>query len=268
MSRQPENRIQKGWLAGLTVLLALSLACSTDSPTAPDQVAPPGPAPAFNAWVITVSVDPEEILVGSPDPALVAVRVESRDVPGAVPPSGTTMVVSTSLGELVEPGSEAQTAAVIIDRGRASVFLFAGEFAGPGTVSAQLEGSVGRRGFAVVNEEVPVDPFILGISPNTGPASGGTRVTITGTAFAPPLRVLFGDKLATVVSATETNIVAVTPPGDIESEECDDDGDTVNGSKSFDTPVQVSVENSDGTLETLDNAFTYTVPNSGVCVND
>jgi hypothetical protein len=214
-----------------------------------------------------VSVSPEELFVNAQDPAVVTVRVTSRDQPGLVPPSGSTLVMSTSIGDFSEAGSGLQSLAALLDQGRASAFLFAGAFAGRGTVSAQLEGSVGRQSFTVVVDDPPT-PFILGVSPNTGPAGGGTRVTITGTGFDPPLRVLFQDKLAAVRSATTDTIVVTTPPADIVAQDCDDDGDGINGTKEEDLPVQISVENAIGTTETLPNAFTYTVPNAGVCVGD
>lgn len=266
MSRLQSKRLHF-LVASSVCLLVLFVACSTDSPTAPEQVPSPGPSPGPNTWSINVSVVPSSLTIGAEDPALVTARVQSRDT-GASPPNGTTMVLSTSIGEFGESGSGLQTLAVVIDQGKVQAFLFAGGFAGIGTVSAQLEGSVGRGTLSVVPEEVPVNPFILSVSPNTGSVAGGTSVTITGTNFNPPLRVFVGSKLATVRSASESTIRITTPPGDVTIESCDDDDDGVVGQRQTDTPVPISVENSDGTKETLNNAFTYTVANSGLCVGD
>ncbi|OPF75582.1 hypothetical protein VT50_0224465 [Streptomyces antioxidans] len=57
-------------------------------------------------------------------------------------------------------------------------------------------------------------PTLTGISPSTGPASGGTTVTLTGTNLLNATAVRFGAVNATsftVVSATQ--ITAVSPPG-------------------------------------------------------
>jgi hypothetical protein len=55
-------------------------------------------------------------------------------------------------------------------------------------------------------------PTVTAISPTSGPTSGGTTVTVTGTNFTGATKVLFGGVPATsftVVSATE--IKAVSP---------------------------------------------------------
>jgi hypothetical protein len=58
-------------------------------------------------------------------------------------------------------------------------------------------------------------PVVTGISPGTGPAAGGTKVTITGTGFTGATHVTFGPaapaRSYTVNSAT--SITAITPPG-------------------------------------------------------
>jgi hypothetical protein len=55
-------------------------------------------------------------------------------------------------------------------------------------------------------------PAVTSISPSSGPITGGTTVTITGTGFTGATKVAFGDVAATsftVVSSTE--ITAVSP---------------------------------------------------------
>ena len=57
-------------------------------------------------------------------------------------------------------------------------------------------------------------PIVTGLSPTSGPAAGGTTVTITGSGFAAGATVKFGSKAAknvTVVSAVQ--ITAVAPAG-------------------------------------------------------
>jgi IPT/TIG domain len=55
-------------------------------------------------------------------------------------------------------------------------------------------------------------PTVTGVSPNSGPAKGGTQVTITGTNFASGATVTFGGTAATnVVVASSTSITATAP---------------------------------------------------------
>jgi hypothetical protein len=56
-------------------------------------------------------------------------------------------------------------------------------------------------------------PFVKGISPNSGPSTGGTVITITGQGFAGATEVDFGDPPATNVSCTPTQCTATSPPG-------------------------------------------------------
>ncbi|HEX5741910.1 MAG TPA: IPT/TIG domain-containing protein [Pilimelia sp.] len=57
-------------------------------------------------------------------------------------------------------------------------------------------------------------PTLTSISPGTGPAAGGTAVTITGTGFTGVTDVRFGNQSSPGVTVTgPTQILAVTPPG-------------------------------------------------------
>ncbi|WP_221179443.1 beta strand repeat-containing protein [Streptomyces botrytidirepellens] len=79
-------------------------------------------------------------------------------------------------------------------------------------------------------------PVLSGVSPNQGPAAGGTSVTLTGSGFTGATAVRFGSVNAssfTVVSSTQ--ITAVAPPGSA-------------------GPVQVTVTGPGGTS----NGVTYT----------
>src|SRR5207237_4021689 len=68
----------------------------------------------------------------------------------------------------------------------------------------------------------PPFPVVASVTPGSGPAAGGSVVTISGSKFdlpagfaciAPcPARVFFGEAEATVTEAGSSTIVAVTPP--------------------------------------------------------
>jgi len=63
-------------------------------------------------------------------------------------------------------------------------------------------------------------PTVTSVTPNTGPTTGGTAVTIKGTNFVAPATVSFGGEPATgVVVVNLTTITAVTPsnsPGPVD----------------------------------------------------
>jgi uncharacterized repeat protein (TIGR01451 family) len=86
-------------------------------------------------------------------------------------------------------------------------------------------------------------PTITSINPNSGPAAGGTSVTITGTNFKSGATVTFGGKPGTsVVVVSATRITAVTP--------------TMTAG-----PVNVVVTNPDG--QSANVGFTFTANSKG-----
>ena len=253
---------RNGLLASVALVLILGvLGCSVDSPTAPDQVASDPPNAGADSWKISLNVSPGELAAGSDVPATVKVSVESR-TDGSSPPNGTTMTLSTSLGDFEAAGSGVKSVGVSLYKGDASALLFAGDVAASGTVTARLGGSEKRDDFRVLGS---VEAFITSVVPNEGSESGGTRVTIHGVGFVEPLRVQFGEVYGTVVSVESDSVVAITPrtpQGFLEDStiECG------NGGKQYvRKPVNVSVELATGGDAVLDNGFFYT-PDNKQCI--
>ncbi len=84
-------------------------------------------------------------------------------------------------------------------------------------------------------------PTVSSVSPNNGPATGGTAVTITGTNFAAGATVTFGTAAATnVVVVSSTSITATSPAGSAGA-----------------VTVTATVNGQSGSLT---NGFTYVVP--------
>ncbi|UKY48533.1 IPT/TIG domain-containing protein [Streptomyces inhibens] len=79
------------------------------------------------------------------------------------------------------------------------------------------------------------------ISPNQGPSSGGTSVTITGTELGTTQSVTFGGIAANFTVVNDTTIVAVSPAGPAGT-------------------VDVAVTTTGGTVVTLADAFTWIAP--------
>lgn len=91
----------------------------------------------------------------------------------------------------------------------------------------------------------PPAPTISSINPATGPTTGGTAVTITGTNFQSGATVTIGALPATNVTVVSaTSITALTPLGPISQQ----------------LAVDVVVTNPDSTKGTATGAFVYTVP--------
>lgn len=57
----------------------------------------------------------------------------------------------------------------------------------------------------------PANPVVTGVAPNTGPDSGGTSVTVTGTDLAGATAATVGGTLAAITSNTGTTVVLTTP---------------------------------------------------------
>ena len=57
-------------------------------------------------------------------------------------------------------------------------------------------------------------PAVTGVSPGSGPSTGGNTVTVTGTGFTGASAVAFGTVPATSFTVnSDTSITATVPPG-------------------------------------------------------
>jgi IPT/TIG domain-containing protein/HYDIN/CFA65/VesB family protein len=96
---------------------------------------------------------------------------------------------------------------------------------------------------------VQLTPTIATLSPTSGPINGGTRVTIFGEGFQPPVQVFFGSAEAQVVSVDFGQIIVVAP---------DARSTNPNGSGTVTGPVAVSVVNiNSNTRATSPQQFRY-----------
>ncbi|PYP89132.1 MAG: hypothetical protein DMF61_03970 [Blastocatellia bacterium AA13] len=85
-------------------------------------------------------------------------------------------------------------------------------------------------------------PSVTSVSPNSGSASGGTAVTISGSNFVAGASVTFGGTAATGVTVVNGTTITATTPAHAAG------------------AVTVTVTNSDGQSGSLTNAFTYSTP--------
>jgi hypothetical protein len=102
---------------------------------------------------------------------------------------------------------------------------------------------------AVTFRSERLTPVLFSITPNSGPVTGGTRVTLVGEAFQEPVQVLFDTAEARVLNVKYGEILVETPAG----------RDTApDGSGPVLGPVNVTVRNLNSqTSSTLTAGFNY-----------
>jgi hypothetical protein len=222
-------RQRKYLFALLAILTLLFAGCKAESPTAP-PVNSGGtgsgsgtPPPAGSSVVITASnLTP---VAGSVSAITVTVTQNNNPVP-----NGTAVELETTKGKFVDPatGTDLGTATLLTTNGGKVVVNLTSDSAGAATVRAVVNNVAST--LTVNFQTAPIDtgnpgngttPTISSISPTFGTPAGGQPVTITGTNFRAPVRVLFdfgapiGTKEAFVTSVTPTQITVVTPAVDL-----------------------------------------------------
>src|SRR5262245_61062498 len=165
--------------------IVAATACNSSNPVAPDPPPPTGNSP----FTITVTASPSTLSTGATTPATITVAVQAGS--GAAPADGTSVAVSTSLGNF---GTNSQGTAITLTTltlsgGRATTSLFAGSTNGTAQVLAQI-GQIAGQVAVSIQTAVPVPFFLTAISPNFGSQAGGQVVTITGSGFQTPVRVV------------------------------------------------------------------------------
>ncbi|MGW2253189.1 IPT/TIG domain-containing protein [Kitasatospora sp. NPDC001660] len=117
--------------------------------------------------------------------------------------TGTGLATATA----VHFGANIATPTVISD-GVITVAVPAGAAVGSVGVSVTTAGGT-NNGFTYTYVDVPT---VASFAPGSGPASGGTAVTITGTSLSSTQSVTFGGHPAPFVVISDTTVAAVAPP--------------------------------------------------------
>lgn len=237
-------------------LLALTLGgCESDSPTAPSQQAAASPTDvASSTWKITVTSSPNNFStqdLAESTRATVTIQA-NRTSDNSPAPNNSTALLTTTAGTLSNIDGTVTGASIPVSfnsTGRASAILdVAGLTAQTLRLEAQIEGSFGDALVQLADSESTA-LFIESVSPNNGPPAGGTTVTIRGTGFDEPVRVLFGGLNAEVLSTSPTRLTVMTPQTTLAAGETSVVDVTVN--INVNDPVDAPASDS------LPNAFTY-----------
>ncbi|MFN0095547.1 MAG: IPT/TIG domain-containing protein [Dehalococcoidia bacterium] len=135
--------------------------------------------------------------------------------PTSGPASGGTVVTIYGGGftgaSHVEFGGTVVTATVIND----STIRVVSPAGTPGVTDIRVVTPAGKSP-DTVNDNYTytgVVPAVTGLSPSSGPDSGGTVVTINGLGLAGATQVLFGSIVVTPISVSSTSVVAIAPAG-------------------------------------------------------
>ena len=218
---------QRKYLFALLAILALFAACKGESPTAPPLNSGGGtgtggtPPPAGSSVVITASnLNPA---AGSFTALTITVTNNNQPVP-----NGTAVELSTTRGTFQDPVTKTSLGSATLlttNNGQVLVNLTSSE-AGPALVRAVVNNVAAQ--ITVTFAVAPVDnggggtaPVISNIDPTFGTPAGGQIVTIKGSNFRAPVRVLFdfgapiGTKEAFVTSVTPNEIKVITPAVDL-----------------------------------------------------
>jgi hypothetical protein len=179
--------------ATITANTATSVTSTSGSGTVPVTVATPG----------GTSNPLSFFYVGAP--------FKSALSPGSgVTAGGNTVTINgtgLSTATAVRFGTATATPTVVND-GQLTVTVPAGAAAGPVGVSVTTAGGT-NNGLSYTYVD---GPTIGTLNPNSGPPSGGTVVTITGTGFTTTQSVTFGSTPAPFTVVNDTTLSVVTPP--------------------------------------------------------
>ncbi|MGB6834128.1 MAG: IPT/TIG domain-containing protein [Candidatus Acidiferrum sp.] len=180
--------------------------------------------PAGTAGPVTVTVtNPtgQGGSLGSGFTYVTGLTVSSVSPSNGAPAGGTAVTITGTdfaSGATVTFGSAAAASVVVVSATEITATTPAGT-AGAVTVTVTSGAQNGTlpNGFTYV-----IPPTVTGVSPNSGPTTGGTAVTVTGTNFAAGATVTFGagrqggdgtGDATNVVVVSSTKITATTPAG-------------------------------------------------------
>jgi hypothetical protein len=182
------------------------------SPSTLTATAPPLAAGSVDVTVtnsIATSADTLNDLYASGSPSVTAID------PDGGPDSGGTTVSITGIG-FVPDATVAfgfvPAAAVQVESGTHITAIAPASFTGSADIRVTNgQGTSDKHGADVY---IYGPPSVVAISPSSGPVTGGTSVTVTGSGFTADAKVIFGFNSApTVTVQSSTSLVVIAPPG-------------------------------------------------------
>jgi uncharacterized protein YhjY with autotransporter beta-barrel domain len=206
-------------LTGATAVKFGAVAATAFTVNSDTQVTATSPAGPAGAVDVTVTTSAGSSATGAADKftyAASGVPVVSALTPAGGPPVGGTSVVIAGSGftgaTAVKFGTKAASAFTVNSDSQVTAVAPSGT---AGVVDVTVTTSAGTSATGAADRfTYAAAPAVLSVSPTTGPAAGGTTVTLTGSGFTGVTAVTFGTAPATsftVVNASR--ITAVSPAG-------------------------------------------------------
>ena len=220
MTTLRQNRV----LLGLIALLLMFAACKGESPTAPTTTPPPTGGGGTSGGGTSGTTVTLSVANNAPAVSATTVLTATVTINGAAAPNGTAVEFSTTAPGIFIDTNTSTT--IRTTTGGVATATLTSATAGAVTVTARV-GTAAKN--ATVNFAAAVtppvtpssSPTITSVTPTFGKPQGGDVITITGTNFRGPVRVLFDTGSGTtpregfVSSVTPTQIVVVSPAVDL-----------------------------------------------------
>jgi autotransporter-associated beta strand protein len=174
---------------------------------------PEGASLTISGFPFTISYANNDVVLTASSAAPTVTGISPTSGPAA---GGTTVTITgTALtgATAVNFGTTAATGVTVVN----DTTVTAVSPAGTGVVDVTVTTPSGTSATSAADQftySAVAAPTVTGISPASGPAAGGTTVTITGTSFTGATAVNFGTTAATGVTVVNaTTITAVSPAG-------------------------------------------------------
>ncbi|OWK39897.1 Flagellar hook-length control protein FliK [Fimbriiglobus ruber] len=204
-------------LAGATAVTfgGTSATIVSDSASQIVVTTPPGAAGIADVLVTTSA----GTSAGSPAYAFVYTAPTGPTVASVSPSSGpaaggtTITIAGTNLGGATAVTFGGTTATILSDS--ATQLVVTDPAGATGTVDVVVTTQAGSSQTGATDKftyQAPL-PVVTGVSPGSGPATGGITVTLTGTDLDAATTVDFNSTPATIVSGTATQLVVTVPAG-------------------------------------------------------
>ena len=187
---------------------------SLGSPTLPGR-----PAIVANTTVQAVdsgSIQGSPAIVTHVPVTNTAAPTVTRVSPASGPATGGTTVTIAGANLASATAVKFGTAAATIVSDTATRIVVTSPVGSAGAVDVTVTAAGGSSKTSVADKFTYVAaPTVTGVSPPSGPMTGGTTVTITGTNLTSATAVRFGTAAATIVSDTATRITVRSPVGSV-----------------------------------------------------
>jgi IPT/TIG domain len=179
--------------------------------TGPGGTSPTSPADEYT-YIVSSSTYSISLAASTPAPAVGASVTLTATANKDIGPTPYGMsIVDASTGAIVSHVGSGSSFTATVSESSAMTQRYVAEIDNAGGVNIQANSS---PVIVTWGGTPPPAPTVSGVSPASGPASGGTTVTVTGTNFGSGDTVAFGGSAATgVVVNSATSITATSPSG-------------------------------------------------------